>query len=85
MNAQKTLFLFVAALVLSSATACDRSQQGKNHQVKISDDRSQPGDKGGSCSATSDDGKKTCSVSCPAGKPAYCSNTQTDVSCVCQG
>lgn len=85
MNTQKALLFFVAALVLIGATACDRPQQSNSPQVKVSDDRSQPGDKGGSCSATSDDGKKSCSVSCPAGKPAYCSNTQTEVSCVCQG
>ena len=44
---------------------------------------SAPGPEGGSCSATSTDGNKTCSISCAKGKSANCSNTKTTVSCKC--
>jgi hypothetical protein len=44
---------------------------------------SAPGPTGGSCSATSTDGNKTCSISCKTGQSALCSNTKTTVSCRC--
>lgn len=44
---------------------------------------SSPGPTGGSCSATSDDGKRSCSISCPSGKSAECSNTKTSANCRC--
>lgn len=44
---------------------------------------STPGAEGGTCSATSEDGKKACSISCAKGKSAICSNTKTEASCRC--
>jgi len=44
---------------------------------------SAPGPTGGSCSATSTDGNKTCSIDCKTGQSANCSNTKTTVSCRC--
>ena len=35
------------------------------------------------CSATSGDGKNSCSVSCKANERAICGNTQTTVECRC--
>lgn len=37
-----------------------------------------------SCSATSGDGKKSCSVSCKENESAYCSNTEKTVECYCR-
>lgn len=42
-----------------------------------------PGPEGGSCSATSDDGSKTCSINCKTGQSANCSSTKTTASCKC--
>ncbi len=43
---------------------------------------SKPGP-GQSCSATSGDGKTSCSVTCKANERAICGNTQTSVACEC--
>jgi hypothetical protein len=87
MNSRNPFLIVVLALAIASITsACDRQQQGTTPQVqKTSDNVSTPGTKGGSCSATSDDKKHTCSITCTAGHAAYCDNTQTTATCVCQG
>lgn len=58
---------------------------GKTKTVAVSDTEnvSKPGPTGGSCSATSDDGKQSCSISCSTGKSANCSNTKTSANCRC--
>lgn len=84
MSAKNTVFTLFISLSIVLLSACN-PPEGSARIQKISqdiDNRTQP-EGGGSCSATSDDGTRTCSISCPAGKSANCSNTKTTVSCNC--
>ena len=84
MNAKTTVLTLFIGFSIALVSACNPPERTAHIQKvsQDSDDRTQP-EGGGSCSATSDDGTKTCSISCPAGKSANCSNTKTTVSCKC--
>ena len=80
---KKLLIALAAGLVLIGTM--DALGQAKK-DTKAMEDKSNisaPGPTGGSCSATSDDQKKTCSINCKSGTSANCSNTKTTVSCKC--
>lgn len=59
------------------AAAAQKAAAGEKENITA------PGPTGGSCSATSDDGKQTCSIDCGKGKSAICKNTKTTASCRC--
>jgi len=80
----RKLFMIVAFGIMmfgASSAYCESQQDDK--AATESQNISSPGPEGGSCSATSEDGNKTCSISCATGKAAICSNTKTTVSCRC--
>jgi hypothetical protein len=79
-------WLGLALSLLIAGTSLAQGQAPKGQAAaKDNANISAPGPTGGSCSATSTDGNKTCSISCGTGKSALCSNTKTTVSCRCGG
>ena len=80
---KKLLVALAAGLVLVGTMDALGQTQKDTKTQSDSSNISGPGPTGGSCSATSDDQKKTCSIDCGKGKSANCSNTKTTVSCKC--
>lgn len=72
----------VGVLSAGLLSACGEPKPEAKVQL-ASENVSTPGSSGGSCSATSDDKKQACSISCDTGKAAYCSNTATTATCEC--
>lgn len=85
MRIRRTLpvLLLAALLAAAAGVASAQGQKPKAAGAKDSENITAPGPTGGSCSATSDDGKSTCSISCATGKQAICTNTKTSTSCRC--
>lgn len=84
MRIRSTLSVLLLA-ALCTAGGIASAQQGPKPAPKAAakENVTTPGPTGGSCSATSDDGKKTCSISCGSGKEAVCTNTATNATCRC--
>jgi hypothetical protein len=83
MKKQNLLRLLAAGLLIAVAMNAYGETRKDSKLLADSSDVSAPGPTGGSCSATSTDGNKTCSISCKTGQSAICSNTKTTVSCKC--
>ncbi len=87
----KTMFVvvMVGLLIISNNFAFSQTSEGsKPIATEKKADKGQitsvpPGTGKSSCSARSEDKKKSCSVSCKDGQTASCSNTEDDATCDC--
>lgn len=83
MRIHRNVSILLLALLVAAAGIASAQATKPKAAAQDKENITAPGPTGGSCSATSDDGKSTCSISCATGRQAICTNTKTTTACRC--